>query len=169
MGMDDPNIPADPCAELPGLDEIFDKDVYTQEILGDGLLALAEREFKACVARVLQSNRTDAWDHEFDGSDSPERARPHQAWLELLIVSKACLPALPGGKAKANRNKNILATKLQRWSGGERAALWTELPERQRKSPAQTASESPDKEFKRRQKWHCLWGGEGYQAKRTVD
>ncbi len=70
MEQSDASTPADPCADLPSLDEIFTKDVYTQETLGDGLVGLAEREFTACVARVLQSNRADAWDHEIDGLDT---------------------------------------------------------------------------------------------------
>ena len=131
--------------------EIFTKDVYTQEMLGDGLVGLAEREFTACVARVLQTNRADAWDHEVDGQDTPERARSRRAWLELMMFAKTCLPALPGGKAKADRNKNILATKLQRWSAGERGELWYEVPERTRATGTQSGPKDPEKELKRRQ------------------
>ena len=36
--------------------------------------------------------------------------------------------------AKGNRNKNIIATKLERWANDERGELWNEVPERRRES-----------------------------------
>ncbi len=155
----------DLCADLPSLDDIFAKDVFTQEFLGEGLVGLAGREFTACVARVLQYNRADAWDHEVDGQDTPERGRARRAWLEMFMFHKTCLPALPGGKAKANRNKNILATKLQRWASGERGELWGELPDRPRKrQPGRDAGDSEQAE-KLRQSIAMSLGRRGQPAK----
>ncbi len=150
LGQDDTGATVDDCSDLPSLDAIFMKDMYTQDMLGEGLVGLAEREFTACVARVLQRNRADAWDHEIDGRDSPERAQARRAWLEMLMFHKSCLPALPGGTAEAKRNKNILATKLQRWAAGERGELWKELPERNRAKPEEHTARDPGVEMKRR-------------------
>ncbi len=46
--------------DLPSLDEIFMKECGTREFLGEGLLQLAEKEFRQCLAKVLQLNRPDA-------------------------------------------------------------------------------------------------------------
>ncbi len=127
---------------LPSLDEIFMKECGTREFLGEGLLQLAEREFGQCLARVVQFNRIDAWDHEVDGQDTPERSRARRAWLELFMFHKACTPALPGGKAKKQRNRNIIATKLERWAAGERASLWNEVEEPRQSTAKPTNSES---------------------------
>eukprot|EP00973_Karenia_brevis_P063840 8875285-Karenia_brevis.AAC.1 len=44
------------------------------------------------------------------------------------MFSKACLPQLPGGKAKARRNLNIIRNRLERWQAGERRSLWDDIP-----------------------------------------
>ncbi len=136
---------SDSCV-LPSLDEIFAMDVTTQEKLGEGLVPLAEREYTACIANVLRYNRPDAWDHEVDGMDTAERAQARRAWTELFMFPKACLPALPGGKAKENRNRNILATKLERWAAGERGELWQELKPRARQTATQTVKSTAQDE-----------------------
>ena len=50
------------------------------------------------------------------------------------MFSKACLPALPGGKTKAKRNLNLLQTRFERWAAGERRSLWDDLPTNSRSS-----------------------------------
>ena len=45
------------------------------------------------------------------------------------------LPALPGGRAKEKRNRNLVATRLSRWAEGERAALWEEVREERGERP----------------------------------
>ena len=37
-----------------------------------------------------------------------------------------CLPALPGGRKKLQRNRSIIANRLERWGLGERRSLWIE-------------------------------------------
>ena len=73
------------------------KIFQSQEMLGDGLVGAADREFAAF-------NRIDAWDHEAGGVNTSERAVTRKAWLELMMFHKTCIPALLGGKAKENRN-----------------------------------------------------------------
>ena len=53
------------------------------------------------------------------------------------MFPKVCLPPLPGGKAKENRNANIIAAKLERWAGGERISLWNELKGREDCTPTE--------------------------------
>ncbi len=54
------------------------------------------------------------------------------------MFHKACTPALPGGKAKKERNRNIIATKLERWAAGERKTLWDEIQEPKQSPNAKT-------------------------------
>ena len=115
--------------ELPNVEDIFALPCATRDFVGEGLLPMAEKEFLSAVAQAVFYNRPDAWDHELPGgTDTPERRVSRKAWQEMLMFSKACLPILPGGRAKEQRNKNIIATKLERWAAGERASLWKELP-----------------------------------------
>ena len=41
-------------------------------------------------------------------------------------LGRYCIAALPGGRSKPKRNRNILAKRLDRWALGERRALWDE-------------------------------------------
>ena len=41
-------------------------------------------------------------------------------------ILKACLAALPGGRKKLQRNRGIIANRLERWGLGERRSLWIE-------------------------------------------
>ena len=133
---------AEGIASYPSLAEICAAPVSAREFVGDGLLPLAEREFLSCVAKAVMYNRKDAWDHESGQLDTPERQRSRAAWMELMMFPKVCLPALPGGKAKEQRNRNIVATRLERWANGERATLWKEeVPQssrQKRKKPTET-------------------------------
>ena len=132
--LDQPDMP-----DLPSLDDIFAKECSTRDFLGEGLLSLAEREFGQCLSNVVRFNCVDAWDHESDGRDTPARQRARRAWLELFMFHKAGRPALRGGAAKKQRNRNIIATKLERWASGERRSLWDEI-----KEPSQPTSTKPD-------------------------
>ena len=64
------------------------------------------------------------------------------------MFSKACLPRLPGGKAKANRNRNLVLNKLARWRGGERQALWDEIPGRRKRTEEPQSAEQKLKKSK---------------------
>ena len=82
-----------------------------------------------CVANGTQYVDRDAWYYVGTDEDNDWRKRCRVAWTELWMFSKTCLPQLPGGKAKANRNRNLVLNRLERWRGGERASLWSELRE----------------------------------------
>ena len=45
------------------------------------------------------------------------------------MFCKTCLPHLPGWVAKSRCNHNRILTRLERWAAGERASLWSELPQ----------------------------------------
>ena len=113
-------------ASLPTLDEIFAAPVATRDFVSAGLLPLAEKEFLRCVARVLQSNCPDAWDHVGSMADTEAHRSCRLAWTELLMFPKTCLGVLPGGRAKQRRNQNLAANRLERWGLGERRGLWDE-------------------------------------------
>ena len=46
------------------------------------------------------------------------------------MFAKAVMPVLPGGKAKKQRNGNLLASAAARWAEGERTTLWHESLQR---------------------------------------
>jgi hypothetical protein len=48
----------------------------------------------------------------------------------LHFLKKACLPQMPGGKAKRRRNMNLALLRLDRWAAGERRSLWDDAPHR---------------------------------------
>ena len=113
-------------ASLPSMDDICVAAIATRETLGEGLLPLAEREFLRCIAAVLEHNCEDAWDDPDGVTDTPQRRLCRLAWTQLWMFAKTCLTALPGGRAKQRRNRNILANRLNRWGLGERRSLWDE-------------------------------------------
>ena len=120
---DDPLIAAHEA--VPTIDEVFRAPVATREVVGDGLFPAVEREFPRCIARAIAFNREDAFD-ESPAQETQEeegRRRSRAAWTELFMFSKACTPALPGGKAKEKRNGSRSANKVERWRNGERRGL----------------------------------------------
>ena len=112
--------------ELPSLMNICLARVETREFIGVGLLPAVEREFNKCTANVIAFSRPDAWSHVDTDNDTAAHQRARAAWTEWFMFAKTCLLVLPGGKAKENRNNNILANRIARWSNGERMALWKE-------------------------------------------
>jgi len=88
--------------DLPSLQEIFEKPISTQELIGNGLLPSASREFLKLLAETVHFNRKDVWQEDGPG-DNTLRQRSRIAWTELMMFAKTCLPALPRGKAKGNR------------------------------------------------------------------
>lgn len=95
---------------LPDLMDIAVAPISTPEYLDARTLAVAEREYKRCLANVVLFNRQDAWDVQAGDDDAKRRARV--AWTELYMFSKTCLPTLPGGKAKQKRNTAARLTRL---------------------------------------------------------
>ena len=137
----------EPLERLPGLEEVFRSRRQTRLELGEGLGELADRELLKCCAKVVAHNHPAAFDDLLDGDEAALAAtelgpagseaarRSRRAWTELLMFSKTCLPALPGGRAKERRNRNLVATRLSRWAEGERAALWEEVREERGERP----------------------------------
>ena len=62
-----------------------------------------------------------------EAEDSESKRISRRAWNELMMFNKTCLPQLPGSKKNANREKNIILSRLSRWDDGERKTLWDEL------------------------------------------
>ena len=85
---------------LPSLSDIGLKNVNTREYLEPDLLAKAEKSFLSIVADVIQHNDLDAWVFAADVEDTDAKRKCRQAWTELLMFCKTCLPQLPGGKKK---------------------------------------------------------------------
>ena len=56
---------------------------------------------------------------EQDQGETEAARRSRRAWTELLMFSKTCLPAPPGGRAKEKRNRNLVANRLSRWAEGD--------------------------------------------------
>ena len=108
-------------SELPSMDGICARVQITKEYVEHDVLALAEPEFLRCVANAAHFHDKDAFTFVGTDEDTDWRKRCRVAWIELFMFSKTCLPQLPGGKAKANHNKNLLINRLERWRGGERA------------------------------------------------
>ena len=92
-----------------------------------GILAKAERLYLRGVDDVVRVNVFDAWAFEEGDKDNESRRLCRNAWIELLMFCKTCLPQLPGGKKKANRNRNLMMGLLQWWGDSERASLWNDL------------------------------------------
>ena len=134
-------------ASLPSMDDICVAAIATRETLGEGLLPLAEREFLRCIAAVLEHNCEDAWDDPDGATDTPQR----RLWTQLCMFAKTCLTALPGGRAKQRRNRNILANRLERWGLGERRSLWDEAVKAAANSSARPPS-TIEEEVRRRQR-----------------
>lgn len=120
------DVDAATLAELPSLTEICQAPVATREFLSADILPKAVCQLQACLARVLQYNAPDAWEHVGLQSDTLQHQRSRLAWTELLMFPKTCLQVLPGGQAKDKRNRNILTNRLDRWAAGERRTLWDE-------------------------------------------
>ena len=59
-------------------------------------------------------------------TDTAAHQRVREAWTEWIMFAKTCLLVLHGDKVKENRNNNILANRIARWSNVERMALWKE-------------------------------------------
>ena len=125
---------ADLLPELPTIREVCLKECLTREWLEPGLLKLAQPEFVRLVVNVVQYNDKEAWKSVGMAEDTLRRMQARVAWTELFMFSKACLPALPGGKTKAKRNLNLIHTRLERWAAGERRSLWDDLPTRSGRS-----------------------------------
>lgn len=138
-------------AELPTIEEICLAPIATRDFVGKGLLPKAEREFLACVTKILLHNRSDAWDHVGTGADTVAHQRCRLAWTELWMFSKTCLSVLPGGQAKKQRNANITANRLDRWAGGERKSLWDEVLPKASGSRRKNASDSEAAQQHKRQ------------------
>ncbi|CAK0886604.1 unnamed protein product [Prorocentrum cordatum] len=148
-------VQEDASDDLPTLEEIMLAPVSTRELIGDGLLPSVEREFNKCGANVLMHSRVDAWDVAGTSDDTPQHARARQAWTEWLMFPKTVTPALPGGKAKEKRNRNLVANMVDRWANGERRAVWDEVlkltQRRDKKQSGQPASEEEQKERKQQE------------------
>eukprot|EP00435_Cladocopium_sp_Y103_P011842 s3316_g3.t1 len=93
-------------SSLPSLDDIFAAPLATRDFVSARLLPLVEKTFLRCMARVLQHNRPDAWNHVGTAADT--------------IGHRQC-------RAKQRRNHNLAANCLERWNLGERRALWDEV------------------------------------------
>ncbi len=111
---------------LPSILDICTARIETRDFIGKSLVGAVEREFNKCTANVIAFNRSDAWAHVGTDADSASHRRARIAWTEWLMFAKTVLLVLPGGKAKAKRNENLLANRIARWSSGERASLWSE-------------------------------------------
>ena len=118
--------------ELPSLHDICSWESSIREHLEPELLAIAEKEFLRCIDNAIRFSEDRAWDFIGTDRDTENHKRTRVAWSELWMFCKTCLPQLPGGKAKSNRNRNIILNKLERWRSGERRSLWDELPKRRR-------------------------------------
>ena len=69
------------------------------------------------------TNCSDAWSVGEERPDRPEWQRCRQAWNELYMFQKTCLPHLPGGRKKFKRNLNTVLTRLRRRRNGGRRGL----------------------------------------------
>ena len=121
-----PQSPTAAADDLPSLMDICSARIETREFIGAGLLPAVEREFNKCTANVIAYSRRDAWTYVGTERDTPSHQRARTAWTEWFMFGKTCLLVLPGGKAKENRNNNLLANRLARWTAGERSSLWSE-------------------------------------------
>jgi hypothetical protein len=128
-------------SELPSIESICSRQVPTKEYLEPELLSLAEPAFLRCVANAARFVDKEAWCHLGTDDDTPWRKQCRVAWTELFMFSKTCLPQLPGGKAKAKRNLNIVSNRLARWRAGERLSLWNDMPAKYGKLSTPTTSE----------------------------
>ena len=84
--------------KLPHISDVFEASVFTREFTHKGLRAAYRTEYRRLVARVVQFNRSDAWDFlpEPVGracSDTVEMKRCRAAWIELSMFAKAVLRA----------------------------------------------------------------------------
>ena len=151
---------------LPSLDDICFRQVVTKEFLEPEILAAAETEFLRCVSNASQYVDKDAWSHVGTPSDTTWRKRCRVAWTELFMFSKACLPQLPGGKAKAQRNKNIVLSRLARWRSGERKTLWDDIPCRFKAVNLGEASEEQKLKLKQE---HCIAYAQNGMPSKAID
>ena len=134
---------------LLSLEEIGRMDIATREFLEPNLFAKAEKLYVATIRNGVDFNLLDAWAFEDGQDDTAPRKRCRRAWTEFLMFCKTCLPQLPGGKSKANRNKNLILGRLTRWENGERMTLWNELHDFKR--PKTAKSVPAEVELQRRQ------------------
>ena len=134
---------------LPSPEDIGRMDISTREFLEPNVFVKAEKLYVKTMNDVVDFNVSDAWAHEVGEEDTYARKRSRRAWLEWMMFCKTCLPQLPGGKSKANRNKNLILSRLTRWENGERLSLWRELDDLKRSK--QTKAVSAEVETERRQ------------------
>ena len=75
------------------------------------------------------------------------------SWTELQMLAKAtlCRPAR-GGKSHKSQRLNWTRGRLTRWLVGERAELWSDIPQYKIPKPRQLSEESA----KKQQQQHCI-------------
>lgn len=147
MGTEETQEAEEPLEDLPHLSEVFLSRRQTRLELGEGVAEAVDRELLKCCARAVAHNHPAAFDDLLEGEeaalaagelgpeDTEAARRSRRAWTELFMFSKTCLPALPGGRAKEKRNRNVVGNRLRRWAAGERATLWTEVAEERGEQP----------------------------------
>ena len=147
MGAEETQEAKEPLEDLPDLREVFLTRRQTRLELGEGVAEAADRELLKCCARAVAFNHPAAFDDLLEGEeaalaagelgpeDTEAARRSRKAWTELFMFSKTCLPALPGGRAKEKRNRNVVTTRLRRWAVGERATLWKEVADERGEQP----------------------------------
>ena len=151
-------------SEIPSIAEICKAQVSIREFLEPALLARAEKEYLHCMSSVITSNTPDAWSYP----DSEAKQRCRLAWIELCMFTKVCLPQLPGGKAKRNRNYNLTLTRLERWVAGVRRSLWDDMPHRSTKERTGEKSSSTEKAKAKRHEIAIAFTEHGMPA-RAID
>ena len=78
-------------------------------------------------------------------SDSPEKQAARVAWLELLMFLKVVLRQFGRGK-RPHQSLHFFRALLNRWKLGERASLWNEALQANRRAQPQTTSAGPKPE-----------------------
>ena len=150
--------------DLPSMKDIGLKQINTREFLEPDLLVPAERAFLTIIANAIQYNDPEAWTLSEETPDSASKRLCRRARTELMMFSKTCLPQLPGGKKKANRNKNTILCRLARWEDEERKTLWDELNTGRFKA-ARTKQLSPEMELAKRQETAMAYAEHGAPGK----
>ena len=148
--------------DLPDFRAIGRKQISTREFLEPDILAKAERLCIRPVDDVVRFNISDAYAFVEGGEDNESRRLCRKAWTELFMFCKTCLPQLPGGKKKANRNKNSIMCRLQRWDDGERASLWNDVDHVRRNRSSKLSLEQ---ELERRQEVCMAYAQHGAPGK----
>ena len=148
---------------LPSIHEICERPVLTRMFLEPELLGKVEKAFLRCVSNAALHSDKDAWAFIGTEGDTAARRRSRVAWTELFMFCKTCIPALPGGKAKARRNLEIILNRFARWNAGERRTLWDDAPLEKHTSNNKPSSQT--KEEERRQQTCIALAQQGMPGK----